>query len=519
MRITLGVLSICLLAHRAHAQQTYHVAPQSAGGSDSAPGSATQPWATLQRAANAVSAGDTVIVHAGTYAGFNLGQPHTGAPTAPITFSAQPGVLVSTEAARFNGQSHHARINMDTVAYIIIEGFEVTGTNDQRNSKAGIRMVAPADSPVTVAGFITVRNCHVHHNGEWGIFSGHVHSITVENNDVHDTYDEHGVYLSNSADNHVVRGNRIHDNSSQGFHCNSDASQGGDGVITGVLVENNIIYNNSLGSAYIDGSGVQRTSVGGGSAVNFDGVQSSLIRNNLLYNNHASGISLYQIDGLLPATNNVVVNNTIINGSAANPNARWCLNISDGSSGNTVFNNILLNYHATRGSIIIDAASLVGFNCDHNLVIDRLDPDGDGPVPALTLAQWRTTTGQDIHSITLPATQWGSLFVDLGANQFQLQDGSAASQAGTFALAGHATPPTDLRGAARPAEQFFDIGSYEFVRCLGDFNRDGGITSQDFFDFSTAFFGLNAAADVNNDEVVNSQDFFDFIASFFSGCN
>lgn len=522
MRYILGVLVASLVAlsvaPASSAQQTYYVAPPSAGGDDAASGSAAQPWATLQRAANAVAAGDTVIVRPGTYAGFNLGQPHTGAPGAPITFSAQPGVLVNSEAARFNGPSHHARINMDTVGFIVIEGFEVTGTNDQRTSKAGIRMVAPPGTPPEVAGFITIRGCHVHHNGEWGIFSGHVHAITVENNDVHDTSDEHGVYLSNSADNHVVRGNRIHDNSSQGFHCNSDASQGGDGVITGVLVENNIISNNSLGSVYIDGAGVQRTSVGGGSAINFDGVQDSLIRNNLLFGNHASGISLYRIDGLLPAVNNVVVNNTIINGSPSNPSARWCLNISDGSTGNTAFNNILLNYHATRGSIIIDAASLPGFSSDRNLVMDRLDPDGDGPTPALTLAQWRASTGLDVHSITLPATQWGSLFVDLGANQFLLQEGSAASQAGAFALAGHPAPPTDLRGAARPAQQVFDIGAYEFLPCLGDFSRDGDITSQDFFDFSTAFFTLAPSADVNEDGVINSQDFFDFIASFFSGC-
>src|SRR5262249_36868882 len=159
----------------------------------------------------------------GTYAGFNVGQPHTGTAGAPITFLAEPGVVVTTEAARFNGQTHHARINMDTVASIIIDGFEVSGTNDQRTSKAGIRMVAPPDSPPTTAGFITVRNCHVHHNGQWGVFSGHVHSITVENCDIHDTYEQHGIYLSNSGDNHVVRNNRVHDNSAAGFHCNADA--------------------------------------------------------------------------------------------------------------------------------------------------------------------------------------------------------------------------------------------------------------------------------------------------------
>jgi hypothetical protein len=56
-------------------------------------------------------------------------------------------------------------------------------------------------------------------------------------------------------------------------------SQGGDGIISGALVEANTIYGNGLGS---------------GSGINCDGVQSSVFRNNLLYNNHASGISLYQ---------------------------------------------------------------------------------------------------------------------------------------------------------------------------------------------------------------------------------
>jgi hypothetical protein len=36
---------------------------------------------------------------------------------------------------------------------------------------------------------------------------------------------------------------------------------------------------------------------------------------------------------------------------------RWCVNIADGSTGNTVRNNILWNAHSFRGAITIDAAS------------------------------------------------------------------------------------------------------------------------------------------------------------------
>lgn len=51
-----------------------------------------------------------------------------------------------------------------------------------------------------------------------------------------------------------------------------------------------------------------------------------------------------------------------------------------------------------------------------------------------------------------------------------------------------------------------------------DFNHDGRSTSQDFFDFLTAFFTDAPAADFNHDSIINSQDVFDFLAAFFTGC-
>jgi hypothetical protein len=54
--------------------------------------------------------------------------------------------------------------------------------------------------------------------------------------------------------------------------------------------------------------------------------------------------------------------------------------------------------------------------------------------------------------------------------------------------------------------------------CVADFNLDGAVNSQDFFDFLSAFFGSAPDADFNRDGAVNSQDFFDFLAAFFAGC-
>jgi hypothetical protein len=54
--------------------------------------------------------------------------------------------------------------------------------------------------------------------------------------------------------------------------------------------------------------------------------------------------------------------------------------------------------------------------------------------------------------------------------------------------------------------------------CTADFNRDGTVNSQDYFDFLVAFFGGEPGADFNRDGTVNSQDYFDFLVAFFTGC-
>jgi probable HAF family extracellular repeat protein len=66
------------------------------------------------------------------------------------------------------------------------------------------------------------------------------------------------------------------------------------------------------------------------------------------------------------------------------------------------------------------------------------------------------------------------------------------------------------------------FGSFEgyIVRlgaaCPADFNGDGTVNSQDFFDFLGAFFAdpQPASADFNGDGTINSQDFFDFLGEF-----
>ncbi len=391
--------------------RTFYVDP---AGTDSAAGSSTSPWRTLQKAANTVRAGDLVIVRAGHYAGLYL--TTSGTATDPITFRGDPGAIVDSQ-----NPTTPDGINLEGASYVVIESFTVTGV-----PRAGIRAV--------LNHHVTIRGNTGDLNGRWGILTGFSDDLLIENNVMSRSQAEHGIYVGNSGDRPVIRENVVWGNRANGIHMNGDLSQGGDGIISGAVVEANTIYDNGLG---------------GGSGINCDGVQSSIIRNNLLYNNHASGISLYQIDGGQPARNNQVLHNTIVMAS----DARWAINIQNASTGNVVRNNILYNQHSFRGSVAISADSLTGFVSDTNVLMDRLSTDGGDT--RLTLAAWRSATGQDMHSIVAtPAT----LFVDFAGNDYHLSSTSPARDAG--ATLSNVTD--DREGAPRPQGPASDIGAFEF---------------------------------------------------------
>ena len=140
---------------------TYYVSPV---GSDAAAGSVQRPWKTLQKAANAVAAGDQVIVRAGTYTGFNLTTPGTAA--ARITFSADPGVTINAPNAS-GPQAGRDGINVEGADYAVIEGFNVIGM-----PRAGIRVVVDTN--------VIVRNNTCDNNGTWGIFTGFAENVLIE---------------------------------------------------------------------------------------------------------------------------------------------------------------------------------------------------------------------------------------------------------------------------------------------------------------------------------------------------
>ncbi len=396
---------------------TFHVS--SAGNNGNTGLSASQAWATIQHAADIVLAGDSVIVHAGSYQGFAV-MDHSGSAANPIVFIAQGDGVAITSPCTYNDLDG---INVENVDWVVIEGFTV---NDM--PRTGIR--------TALSDHVTIRHNTCANNYKWGILTGFAEHVIIEHNTCSGSEDEHGIYFSNSADDAIIRYNHCFDNNANGIHMNGDVSLGGDGIISNAQVFGNIIHGN--GAA-------------GGSGINCDGVVNSVIYNNLLYDNHASGISLYRIDGGAPSTGNKVYNNTVINAS----DARWCMNITEGCTGNRLLNNIFINEHPFRGAIVVADDALDGFVSDYNLLISRLSPDGDATI--LDLAAWQEL-GYDAHSMV--ADPLSTLFVDIPAADYQAA--SATSQqvdAGTTAVLPEVS--IDLSLAARPVGAGFDIGCYE----------------------------------------------------------
>ncbi len=303
--------------------------------------------------------------------------------------------------------------------------------------RAGIRAVQDQG--------VRIFDNHIDGSGVWGILTGFSTNVDIESNTVTGSIQQHGIYVGNSATNPIIRNNVVADNRDCGIQINSDATQGGTGIITGALVSGNIIFNNG---------------VGGGAAINFDGVEQSTIEDNLIYNNHSAGIALYRHDGAAPPKDDTVVNNTIVMAE----NARWAISIKDDASGIYVGNNIILTYSKRNGGLSVDGDSKVGFTSDFNAVTDRFSADGGDST--LTLQDWQQATGQDSHSML--ATPEG-MFANLDKGDYHLVEASPEQNAGS---PDHA-PAKDIEGKTPIDAKHPAIGAYQRT---GD-NTAGGLVA------------------------------------------
>jgi parallel beta-helix repeat protein len=381
---------------------TYYLSPS---GSDSNPGTSALPWKTLAKAAAAVRAGDTVILRDGTYAG-GVWIETPGTSAQPIVFKAAGrGAIIDGSGAErdaicVSGYDLADPWWQGAPMYVQLEGLTI-----QNATRAGVR--------ISCAHYVSVRGCRLVHNGTWGIFTDYSNHSLLEDNECSYSGEEHGIYVSNSSDFPVIRGNRVHHNAASGIQINADpAMDDGDGVSTGAIVERNVIYENGRL---------------GGAAINLASVRRSTIRNNLIYLNAAGGIACWA-DGNGPdwgCKHNKFINNTIYFRSGE---GRWAISLKEGSSGSIIRNNIFCG--GARGALEFDdTQSIKGMRMDYNLLyragsslVVTWEDEAD-----YTLDQWRARSGQDAHSISAAP---GAVFTSVAKRGFRLRKGSPCIDAG-----------------------------------------------------------------------------------------
>jgi parallel beta-helix repeat protein len=364
-----------------------------------------------------------VLVFDGNYQAFQVTKSGTAA--APIVIMAQgSGATITSSGSSGDG------VLLSNVSYVTLQGFKIQ--NSTRRCISGSN-----SSPTSPMKGLIVRGNTCTNAGHEGIYLSEVSSSLVEGNTVtnpgQDGQDRgHGMYLANAgSDNTIIRGNTLtgmNASDSAGLHMNGDLSVGGDGIISGVVIEGNTIYN------------------GRQNGISMDGVQNTTIQNNLIFGVSNNAVRGFLIDGAQGPANMRVINNTLIAGSG------WAVKFSDDRGGHVVFNNILLTGSSSSGSLSVGSSSVVS---DYNAVVNRFSRDDDSSV--ISLSSWQGG-GDDTHSTVTTST---ALFVNPSANNYHRKDGSPAADTGTATLGSISAPATDIEGAGRPLGSAYDMGAYE----------------------------------------------------------
>lgn len=418
------------------------------GGDDSVTGTTRgSPWQTIQHAVDSVAAGDRIVVLAGEYAGARI--ERSGETNAVIQlYSDIPGAAVLNAPGA--GNAHSSILEIETWDGAgVVSCWDICGFTVVDSPTYGI------DARSTQ--FISIRSNRVFNSGVTGIFTAFSYDAFIQGNECA-TNGEHGIYYNNSSDRFVICDNVLHHNANSGLHMNGDqhtpppvgSPWEWDGTISDGVIERNEIHQNGSG----------------GAGINMDGVERTVVRNNLLWDTpNNSGIAIFQQDGAVASRENTIANNTIVMRS----DGGWALNITHaGCVSNEVMNNVLYNNHSWRGSILISDPAPIGFQSDHNVVVNSFSIDGGND--RVDFATWRAEGYGSNSTLSTPS----ALFVGYPTN-CHLMSGAPAIDAGTPVP----VVTNDMDGVARPLDgnndaiPEWDIGAYEFVHLLADSDRDG----------------------------------------------
>ena len=422
---------------------------------------------TLEEAANQARGGDLVAVLPGRYKGFVIGDVADAGDGKYIHFRAlgNPGeVIVDTGSSA----DPSWMILLEAAHHVVVQGFNLAGTNtpggkDLHGPNAGIFISGDFVRTSRLAHHIAVLGNYSHEHKAWGIHSVDSHTILVQDNLFATSGREHAAYFSDGSDDYVIRRNVFFGSNASGLQVNVDPLASLEKLAKhpaidvppmapnrewalGILAKATVRFG---ANAFPDGRGfnyiieanvINGNGRAGGAAINLAGVRESLIQNNLVYGNFASGIAEWdngnpfdaaQVDpgprtpaevtgaDVLPifgCFNNLVRNNTILMAVRSRP----ALLVGNGSWGTRAYNNVLVNDEMP--SVELFNTSIWRFDAGHN-VLNQVNyegpaaalkslaislPDGPGAVLGVTrqaLAQSFVRAGEEPW-VTIDGNWW-----------------------------------------------------------------------------------------------------------------
>ena len=339
---------------------------------------------TIQAASESAIAGGLIIIMPGRYRGVQV-EETGGADGAYIHFlgwGESGSVVVDAAADPSKSFLRHHFYFIDTHHYII-QNIAFENAEDG----AGIFFSGYFSYTGHFSHHMIVLDVYSHDNYEWGMHTTATNYMLIQDSVFTNSADEHGLYISGSGDNIVVRRNVFQGNTSSGLQINADPQTAAleifywldnttgdtcgwseedadfygaavwddlkacydeqglpdlgeffeDGISENIIVEQNIITGNGEGGA---------------AGINLASVRNTTIRNNLIYGNGAAGIACWD--------NGYTEENELASSEFG------CQNVQ-------ILNNTLVDETGNRGALILnqDARNLVVYN---NIIVrDRYD--------------------------------------------------------------------------------------------------------------------------------------------------
>ena len=440
----------------------------SVGGDDGGPGTKAEPFATIQRAATAVVAGDTVHVGPGRYAQYlELDETIVGTPTDPITFVGR--VDIDGERAILDGTGlsppQNALISIMGAQHVVVTGFRL----EHAELGAGIKVFDRWAGETIHSQHIVIEDNEIYDTRSSGIGVWNATDVVVRANEIElacNAFDASGLQETltiASTTSFTVADNDVHD-------TGGDGSGGGEGIMVKGSSQDGLVYGNRVYASYAEGPFRSGISVNPCCQDHF--ARDIDVFGNVVFDLPRAHALVVATEGSGGVAEHIRVVNNV-----AYDNANHGLTIADWGDGRladiTVVNNTVVHngYADWGGGISVANARAENVLVRNNIVSQN---------SAYQLKVWATGPGLAIDTNLIDGfteelgdahIQGDAGFVDPGQADFHLIERSPAIDAAVP----EAAPDDDFDGFARPVGEGFDIGAFEFgATPQGDGDDDDG---------------------------------------------